>query len=47
MTTALLAPQKNYGKDRYIIDLTGSEETYWIGTESGLLGSFHFDGHCK
>ena len=22
------------------------EETYWIGTESGLLGAFHFDGAC-
>ncbi len=42
--TALLEPQQNYGKDRYIIDLVGPEETCWIGTESGLLGAFHFDG---
>ena len=43
---ALLAPQKNYGKDSYTIDLAGPEATYWLGTESGLLGAFHFDGAC-
>ena len=43
---ALLAPQQSYGKDSYIIDLAGPEKTYWLGTESGLLGSFHFDGAC-
>ncbi len=43
---ALMTPGQNYGKDRYTIDLTGSEVTYWIGTESGLLGAFHFDGAC-
>jgi hypothetical protein len=42
--TALLAPQHNYGKDSYTIDLAGPEETYWLWTESGLLGAFHFDG---
>ena len=30
----------------YTIDLTGSEATYCRGTESGLLGAFHFDGAC-
>jgi hypothetical protein len=43
---ALITPGQNYGKDRYTIDLTGSEATYWVGTESGLLGAFHFDGAC-
>ena len=43
---SLLAPQQNYGKDNYTIDLTGPEATYWLGTESGLLGAFHFDGAC-
>jgi hypothetical protein len=38
----LLTPQQNNGKDSYTIDLTGPEETYWSGTESGLLGVFHF-----
>ena len=44
--TTLLTPQQNYGKDIYIIDLVATEETYWVGTESGLLGAFHFDGTC-
>jgi hypothetical protein len=50
---AILAPQQNYGKDDYTngkddctIDLAGPEETYCLGTESGLLGAFHFDGAC-
>ena len=43
---ALLAPQQSYGKDNYTIDLAGPEATYWLGTESGLLGVFHFDGAC-
>ena len=37
-----MTPHQNYGKDSYTIDLTGPEETYWSGTESGLLGVFHF-----
>ena len=41
-----MTPGQNYGKDSYSIDLTGTEATYWLGTESGLLGSFHFDGAC-
>ncbi len=41
-----MAPGQNYGKDRYTIDLTGTEATYWLGTESGLLGAFHFEGAC-
>jgi hypothetical protein len=44
--TVLLAPQQNYGKDNYTINLTGPEQTYWLGTESGLLGAFLFDGAC-
>ena len=43
---ALLAPQQSYGKDSYTIDLAGPEATYWLWTESGLLGAFHFDGAC-
>ncbi len=43
---ALMTPGKNYGKDSYTIDLTGAEATYWLGTESGLLGAFQFDGAC-
>ena len=43
---ALITPGQNYGKDSYTIDLTGSEATYCLGTESGLLGAFHFDGAC-
>ena len=39
-----MAPQQNFGKDNYTIDLDGPEKTYWLGTESGLLGAFHFDG---
>ena len=46
ITEALITPGQNYGKDSYTIDLTGSEATYWVGTESGLLGTFHFDGSC-
>jgi hypothetical protein len=42
----LMTPGQNYGKDRYTIDLTGSEATYCLRTESGLLGVFHFDGSC-
>jgi hypothetical protein len=36
---ALLAPQQNYGKDSYTIDLAGPEATYWLETESGRLGA--------
>ena len=42
--TILTEPRKNYGNDSYIIDLDSPEKTYWLGTESGLLGTFHFDG---
>jgi ribonuclease HI len=42
----LLTPQQRYVKDNYTIDLAGPEATYWLGTESGLLGAFHFDGAC-
>jgi ribonuclease HI len=40
----LMSPGQNYGKDSYTIDFTGTEATYWVGTESGLLGVFHFEG---
>ncbi len=40
----LMTLGQNYGKDGYTIDLTGTEATYWLGTESGLLGAFHFEG---
>jgi hypothetical protein len=43
---ALMSPGQNHGKDSYTIDLTGTEATYWLGTESGLLGAFHFEGAC-
>jgi hypothetical protein len=43
---APLTPQQSYDKDSNTIDLTGPEATYWLGTESGLLGAFHFDGSC-
>ena len=40
----------NQGKDEYtvfeVVDLAGHEKQYWLGTESGLLGSFNFDGAC-
>jgi hypothetical protein len=41
-----MTPGQNYAKNSYTIDLTGSEATYWLGTESDLLGTFHFDGAC-
>ena len=44
--TALRARRQKYGKDSYIIDLNRPEKIYWLGTESGLLGTFHFDGAC-
>ena len=42
--TFLTTPSQNFGKDIYIIDLDDHEKTYWLATESGLLGAFHFDG---
>ncbi len=42
----LVSPGQNYGKDSYTIDLTGTEVTYGLGTESGLLGAFHFEWAC-
>lgn len=44
--TTLTAPKQNYGKDNYIVDLDNHERAYCLGTESGLLGTFHFDGTC-
>jgi hypothetical protein len=34
----------NFGKDEYVVDMTGHETQHWQGTESGLLGSFEFQG---
>ena len=42
--SALAASRQNFGKDSYIIDREGPERSYWLGTESELLGVFHFDG---
>ena len=46
LTKALTAPQHNVGKDTYIVDLESDEKLYWLGTESGLLGAFGFEGAC-
>jgi hypothetical protein len=46
ITTALLAPNHNFGKDEYVVDIAGHEAQYWRGTESGLLGAFEFKGAC-
>ena len=43
---ALQAPDHNFGKDEYVVDMTGHEAQYWQGTESGLLGAFEFQGAC-
>jgi hypothetical protein len=34
------------GKDAYTVDLESNEKLYWLGTESGLLGAFGFEGAC-
>ncbi len=46
ITTALLTPNHNFGKDEYVVDITGHviETWYWEETESGLLGGFEFKG---
>ena len=44
LTEALTAPQYNVGKDAYTVDLEINEKLYWLVTESGLLGSFGFEG---
>ncbi len=44
--TTLQTPNHNFGKDEYVIDMTGHEMHYWQGTESGLLGVFKFQGAC-
>ena len=33
---ALQAPNDNFGKDEYMVDMSGHEAQYWQGTESGL-----------
>ena len=43
---SLQAPVHNFGKDEYVVDMTGHEAQYWQGTESGLLGAFEFQGAC-
>ena len=40
--TTLTVSRQNYDNDNYIIDLDSPERAYWLGTESGLLGAFHF-----
>ena len=44
LTETLTAPQHNVGKDAYIVDLESDEKIYCLGTESGLLGVFDFEG---
>ena len=46
LTEALTAPQHNVGKDAYTVDLENDEKLYWLVTESGLLGTFGFEGTC-
>ena len=46
ITMTLQAPNHNSGKDEYVVDMTGHETQYWQGTESGLLGTFEFQGAC-
>ena len=46
LTEALTAPQYNVGKDAYTVDLECNEKLYWLGTESGILGAFGFEGAC-
>ena len=46
INTTLTVSRQNFVKDIYIIDLDGHEKRYWLVTESGLLGVFHFDGTC-
>ena len=46
LTETLTAPHHNVGKDAYIVDLENDEKLYWLGTESGLLGAFGFEGAC-
>jgi hypothetical protein len=41
---ALMTPHQNTGKHEYVVDLEGNEKLYWLGTESGLIGSFGFAG---
>ena len=44
--TALQTPNHNFGKDEYVLDMTGHGAQYWQGTESGLLRVFEFQGAC-
>ena len=46
LTEALTATHHNVGKDAYTVDLESDEKLYWLGTESGLLGVFDFEGAC-
>ena len=43
---ALMTPQQNSGKDEYTVDLEDNEKLYWLVTESGLIGTFGFEGTC-
>jgi hypothetical protein len=42
----LQVPNHNFGKDEYVVDMTGQEVQYCQSTESGLLGAFEFQGTC-
>ena len=44
LTETLMSPQNNVGKDAYTVDLEMNEKLYWLGTESGLLRVFGFEG---
>ncbi len=46
LTETLTAPQYNVGKDAYTVDLEINKKVYCLVTESGLLGSFGFEGEC-
>ena len=46
LTETLMTPHHNVGKDAYTVDLEKNEKLYWLVTESGLLGTFGFEGTC-
>ena len=47
LTSDLLVSHHNVGKDEYTVDLGSNEQLYCLDTESGLLGSFGFEGSCR
>ncbi len=42
--TALMAPQRNFVRHEFIVDLNGHEKQYWLGKESGHLGGLRVWG---